>query len=181
MRPIPLDELDGDDVFLVIHHAVEDTVQDVIALSKPGGKTVSMTGTIGPTVAGSHEIFNVLVVPWNNGRPYTTSSWIDDKALTFEVCNLSLSAPYPVAQEAKQRLAEIAAAMHVEYGMPLNRWNICSHQEVYARGWDSYPTQCPGEDLQGSLDWIVRQAQLIVAGLAGLVGVRNAIMEAGDE
>lgn len=165
-RPKKLTDLPGKDVYLVIHHAYNRKVQDTIALSKPGGRQVSMTMALGPTVAGSTAVKGVQVVPWNTHRPFTTSSWIDNQAITVETSNLLLEPPYPVAQTAKYRLAELAAAMHVELGMPLDRWHVCSHQEVYARGWGSYATACPGGDLQAALDWIVATAKAIVAASA---------------
>lgn len=155
----------GGDVYFVIHHAVNYRVQDTIALSKPGGKQVSMSFAIGPTVAGvASPVYCVYVVD-ESRRPYTTASWIDDQAITVEVSNLDMSANYPVAHEAKEWCALIAAWMHVQYGMPLDRWHVTSHQEVYARGWGSYATACPGPDLQAALDWIVARAIDLVNGV----------------
>lgn len=154
----------GGDVFFVLHHAFNRKVQDTIALSKPGGRTVSMSSAIGPSVAGAQvPIFNVQVVDWNTHRPWTTASSIDDKAYTAEVSNLDLNAPYPVAMEAKRILARIAAALHVQTGMPLDTWHILDHSTVYARGWGSYPTACCGEDLRAAINWIIVEAKRIVA------------------
>ena len=162
-RPVRLDELPGDQIFLIPHHAYNRKVQDTIALSKPGGKQVSMTGAMGPVVAGAEQIVNVLVVPWRTHRPFTTASWIDNQAITFEISNKGLDYPYPVQQASKQRLAEVAAAMHVELGMPLNTWHIVDHQGVYERGWDSYPTACCGDDLREDIPWVIAEAKRIVA------------------
>lgn len=162
-RSVPLSRRNGD-VFMVVHHAYNRKVQDTIALSKPGGKTVSESCAMGPTTAGvTSPIYSVHVVPWNTHRPYTTASSIDDKAFTYEVSNVDLNSPFPVAMEAKRKIAEFAAALHLQVGLPLNRWHITSHQEVYARGWGSYATACPGPDLQGALNWIVDEAIRIVA------------------
>lgn len=161
-RSVPLSRRNGD-VFMVVHHAYNRKVQDTIALSKPGGKTVSESCAMGPTTAGvTSPIYSVHVVPWNTHRPYTTASSIDDKAFTYEVSNVDLNSPFPVAMEAKRKIAEFAAALHLQVGLPLNRWHITSHQEVYARGWGSYATACPGPDLQGALNWIVEEAIRIV-------------------
>lgn len=149
----------GGDVYLIIHHAYNLTVQQSLALSKPGGREVSMTFAIGPSVAGAASpIHCVYVVPIDR-RPWTTASSLDDAAVTAEVSNLDLASPYPVALEAKTLLALIAAEMHREFGMPLDRVHVLSHQEVYARGLGSYATACPGPDLQAALDWIVAKAQ----------------------
>lgn len=160
-RPTPLGSRGGD-VYLVVHHAVNRRVQDTIALSKPGGRLVSMSFAIGPTVAGvTSPVYCVGVVPedkwpWTTGAPA-----LDRAALTAEVSNIDLTADYPVAQDAKEWLAQIAAYMAREFGMPLDRVHILSHQEAYARGWGSYPTACPGPDLQGTMDWIVDRAKQI--------------------
>lgn len=153
----------GGDVFFVIHHAYNRLIQDTIALSKPGGKTVTETFALGPAQIGG-PYYSALVVPWNTHRPYTTASSIDDKAITTECSNLQLIPPYTVGDDALYFLAEVAAAMHVELGMPLDRWHVTCHVEVYQRGWGSYATACPGGHLHGALDWIVEQAIRIVAG-----------------
>lgn len=169
-RSIPLTERGGD-VFFVIHHAYNRRVQDTIALSKPGGRTVSMSSALGPTTAGVQApIFNVQVVRWNTRRPWTTSSSIDDKAYTVECSNVDLNYPYPVAQAIKQRLAEIAAALHVQCGMPLDTWHILDHAEVHRRGWGSYPTACCGDDLRAAIGWIIAEAKRIVAAGGGTGG-----------
>jgi hypothetical protein len=161
-RSRPLTSRQGD-VFLVIHHAYNRLIQDTIALSKPGGKTVTETFALGPAAIGAPYL-SCLVVPWNTHRPYTTASSIDDKAITTEVSNLQLTPPYTVGNDALYFLAEVAAAMAVELGMPLDRWHVTCHVEVYQRGWGSYVTACPGGHLHGALDWIVETAKLIVAG-----------------
>lgn len=151
------------DVYLVIHHAYNRTVYQTIETFKSPNRTVSAQFAFGPKTAGVDECFAVRTVV-EDRRAYTTSSWIDDQAITVECSNLSLDAPYPVGQSVKRRLAELAAYMHTEYGMPLDRWHVTSHREVYARGWGSYATACPGDDLQAALDWIVAEAIRIVAG-----------------
>lgn len=160
VRPRPLASRNGD-VYLIVHHAVNRLVQDTIALSRPGGRQVSMSFAIGPTSPGaSSPIYCVGVVP-EDGRPYTTASSLDGAALTAEVSNLDLGADYPVAQDAKEWLAQIAAYMARVYAMPLDRVHVLSHREVYSRGYGSYPTACPGPDLQTALDWIVARAKQI--------------------
>lgn len=160
-RTLALADRSGD-VYFIIHHAVNRRVQDTIALSKPGGRTVSMSFAVGPTVAGnSAPVYCVAVVPeWR--RPFTTGSPLDDRAVTVEVSNVDLAAPWPVADAAKEWLAQIAAYMHRVYAMPLNRTHVLSHQEVYARGFGSYPTACPGNDLQSALDQIIARASVLV-------------------
>lgn len=155
----------GGDVYLVIHHAYALTIQQIISLFMPGGREVSANFAMGPTTAGAHSpIYCAATVP-EEMRAYTTSSFIDGQALTVEVANINLNDPYPVAMAAKERLAHLAAYMHYAYLMPLDRHHVTSHQEVHARGWGSYPTACPGRDLQDALNWIVARAQQIVNGV----------------
>lgn len=156
-RPRPLEQRGGD-VYLLAHHAVNRVVQDTIALSKPGGRRVSETFAIGPTTAGVEApVYCVGVVP-ESARPFTTASELDAAAFTVEVSNIDLTADYPVAAAAKEWLAQIAAYMHRTFQMPLDRAHVLSHQEVYRLGLGSYPTACPGPDLQRSLDDIVSRA-----------------------
>lgn len=155
----------GGDVYFIIHHAYNRVVQDTIALSKPGGKQVSMTFAIGPTSPGvSSPIYCVYVVPVEY-RPFTTASSLDDRAITVETSNLDLNAPYPVATEAKTLLALIAAEMHIVYGMPLDTTHILDHSQVNARGYGSYVTECAGGDLRGAIGWIIEQAKKFVTPL----------------
>lgn len=153
------------DVRLIIHHAYNRTVDATIATFNNPNRTVSANFAIGPHVAGSSDVRVVLCVP-EGQRAYTSNSELDDKALTVETSNLLLTPPYPVAQTAKHALARIAAYMHTEYGMPLDRQHVISHQEVTVIEGDPW-TECPGGDLQGSLDAIVAEAKQIVAGGGG--------------
>lgn len=180
-RSSPLEARNGD-VYLVVHHAVTRRVQDIIALSKPGGRQVSMSFAIGPTVAGvTSPVYCVGIVP-EHMRPYTTAAPIDHAALTVEVANIDLTTTYPVAEDAKEWIAKIAAYMHHTYGMPLDRVHILSHQEVYARGLGSYPTACPGPDLQASLDQIVARAKVLATPKGRKRGMttRYAMIGSGD-
>jgi hypothetical protein len=161
-RSMPLTARKGD-VYYVGHHAFNRLIQDTLALSMPGGKTVTSSFPIGPVAIGGDPKV-VGNVPWNGSRPFTTASWVDDQAITSEISNEALTPPYPVAGDAKYHVAEIIAAMHVELGMPLDRYRVTTHQEVYARGWGSYATACPGQDLQTAMDGIVEVARKIVTG-----------------
>lgn len=159
------------DVYFIIHHSVTTRVQDTIATFK-SDREVSANFAIGPTVAGGDDIKVVLTVP-ESRRAWTSASPLDDRALTTEVCDKALGANYPISQNAKQILAQIAAYMHAEYGMPLDRVHILTHQEVYARGYGSYATACAGPDMQASMDWIVAQANSIINGINKEIDMAN--------
>lgn len=156
----------GGDVYVVCHHSVTTTVDATYSTFVDPDRTVSAQFAIGPRSPGQDAY-----VAWRTvsdaDRAYTTSSSIDDQAVTFEMSNLNLSPPYPVGQTGKQIAAQLCADMHTEYGMPLDRWHVTCHSEVYERGWGSYATACCGDDLRGDLDWIVAEAQHIVSGGAG--------------
>ena len=144
------------DVYFIIHHSVTTRVQDTIATFK-SDREVSANFAIGPIVTGGDDIKVVLTVP-ENRRAWTSASNLDDRALTTEVCDKALGGNYPISENAKKILSSIAAYMHIEYGMPLDRVHILTHQEVYARGYGSYATACAGPDMQASLDAIVAEA-----------------------
>lgn len=152
----------GGDVYFIIHHSVTTRVQDTIATFK-SDREVSANFAIGPIISGSDDIKVALTVP-EDRRAWTSASPLDDRALTTEVCDKALGGNYPISDRAKRILAEIAAYMHTEYGMPLDRIHILTHQEVYARGYGSYATACAGPDMQASMDWIVQTAIDIVNG-----------------
>ncbi|WP_025159397.1 peptidoglycan recognition protein family protein [Leifsonia aquatica] len=154
-RTMDLHRRNGD-VYFIIHHAVTTRVQDTIATFK-SDREVSANLAIGPTVAGSDDIKVVLTVP-ESRRAWTSASYLDDRAITTEVCNKNLGGTYPISDRAKEILSEVAAYMHGEYGMPLDRTHILTHQEVFARGYGSYPTACAGPDMQMSMDQIVARA-----------------------
>lgn len=152
----------GGDVYLIIHHAFNRTVFQTIDTFNSTYRQVAANFAMGPKTAGVDECFTVRTVP-ESERAYTTSSWIDDQAITVECSNLDLAAPYPVGASIKHELAALAAYMHLEYGMPLDAWHITDHSGVYARGWGSYPTSCCGDDLRGAIGWIIEEAKRIVA------------------
>lgn len=164
-RPQPLAQVGGDNVFCVFHHAYNRLVQDTLALFAPGGKQVTATFASGPTyIGGPYHLVRALE---DDQDPYTTASWVDRVALTAEISNLDLNPPYPVGAGGKEHFAWIIAYAHVTYGMPIDEYHVLSHQEAFARGWGSYSTACPGEDLQGAKAWMLARAKQIVAGNGG--------------
>lgn len=153
----------GGDVYLVPHHSVSRTIGAIMAEFKSPNRELSATVACGPDVAGQDAYRQINAVPWNTGRPFTTSSWVDDIAFTFEMANLALTPPYPVGSTGKSWLVEVIAAMHVELGMPIDRWHVADHSEIYERGWGSYPTACCGDDLRNYLDQACVEARQLVA------------------
>ncbi len=168
-RPKRLSDLPGDQIFLIAHHSYSYTVGSILNTFKSASRTVTANLAIGPMQRGDDDYKCVHTVEIDRDRAYTTASSMDKVAITFEMANLSLDPPYKVGMTGKQIAAHLAAWMHVHYGMPLTRWHVTCHREVYERGWGSYATSCPGDDLHRALDWIVSEAKKLVAsGLAGL-------------
>lgn len=157
-----LTERNGRDIYFVPHHSVSRTIGAIEDAFFSTEREVCATGGCGPLTAGVDAYVMRQYAHWNTQMPFTTASWIDDQAITVEFANLALAYPWPVGRTAKYLAAEIAAAMHVELGMPLDLWHIVDHQTVYERGWGSYPTQCCGDDLRGDLPWIRDMAIRIV-------------------
>lgn len=166
-RTKPLTDRPGDEIFFILHHSVSRTIRAIMAEFTSPNRTLSATVACGPDTAGVDNYRQINAVPWNTGRPYTTSSWIDDQAITTEMANLALTPPWPVGATGKQWAAEVVAAMHVELGMPIDEWHVLDHQTVYRRGWDSYPTECCGADLRGAIADILAEARRIVTANGG--------------
>ena len=157
-RTVPLSQLSGDKIFMVAHHSVSRTLGSIEDTFASPNRTVTANLAIGPAQAGVDDYKAVEKVPIDWGRAYTTASWVDNVALTFEMANLNLLPPYPVGDTGKEIVVEIILWLHKTYGMPMDRWHVTCHQEIYARGWGSYATACPGGDLHAALDWCVAEA-----------------------
>lgn len=163
-RSRPLTSRPGGEIFAVAHHSVSRTLQAILGEFFSPNRSLSATSAIGPLSPGVDAYESRHCVPWNTHRPYTTSSWVDDQAITFEMANLHLGYPWPVGDTGLEWFAELVAAMHVQLGMPIDRWHVTCHSEIYQRGWGSYPTECCGTYMRNLLDWVCARAREIVAG-----------------
>ncbi|HEY9438276.1 MAG TPA: hypothetical protein VIS29_06435 [Streptomyces sp.] len=150
-RTMPLSSRNGD-VYVVPHHSVTYTRSQTIATFNSDNRFVSANIAAGPDVAGSDNYFFTECVPINTHRAYTTSSSIDDQAITLEMSNIAMGGDYPVGPTGKSKLVRVIADAHTLLGMPLERSRVLSHRDVYAAGWGSYATACPGNDLQRYID-----------------------------
>lgn len=162
-RSRPLDQRGGD-VLVIAHHSVSRTIGSILSTFKSADRTVTANYGIGPVVAGVDDYKAVLTVRENEDRAYTTSSSKDDIAITFEMADLQLAPPWPVGNTGLEILVELIIHAHEAYGMPVDRYHVTCHREVYERGWGSYATACPGDHLHGSLDWAVDEANRRIAG-----------------
>lgn len=132
----------------IVHHAATTSLAAILALFQPGGRTVSANYALG------NDGTLILAVD-ENRRAWTSSSaaW-DGRAVTIEVANSYAGDPWPVSDAAFDKLARLIADVATRYGFPINDDTVLTHQELYNRYGDSYPTACPG-DLQR------RKAQLL--------------------
>lgn len=125
----------------IIHHAATTSLENILALFQPGGRSVSANYAMG------NDGTLVLAVD-EDRRAWTSSSaeW-DGRAVTIEVANSAIGDPWPVSNEAFHKLARLIADVAARYNFPINDDTILTHQELYTRYGASYATACPG-DLQ---------------------------------
>lgn len=146
-RSVPLSQRRGD-LYVVPHHSVTFTRQQTIDTFNSSNRFVSANLAIGPDVAQKDDYHTTETVDIDTGRAATTSSSIDDQAITFEMCNIAMGGDYPVGATGKEKFVQVLVDAHKIFGMPLVRARVLSHRDVYAAGWGSYPTACPGDDLE---------------------------------
>lgn len=156
-RSRPLDQRGGD-CLIIAHHSVSRTLGSILSTFKSKDRIVTANYAIGPLVAGVDDYKVALTVRENEDRAYTTSSSKDDIAITFEMADLVLAPPWPVGNTGLEILVELILHANEAYGMPIDRYHVTCHREVYTRGWGSYATACPGDHLHSSLDWAVDEA-----------------------
>jgi hypothetical protein len=136
---------------LQIHHATTTSFGGLRSLMSPGGRMVSANGAM------SNDGHLQEVVP-AAFRAFTSATPFDRRSFTVEVCNTTLDPHWGVSDACHERLAQLAADMHFELGMPLDRAHIIGHREVPG----TYATACPGPSM--NLDRIVQRAREIVEG-----------------
>jgi hypothetical protein len=150
---------------LQIHHATSTSLSGLRALMAPGGRMVSANGAM------SNDGHLQLVVPVDR-RAFTSATPYDRRSFTVEVCNTSLAPNWGISDACHERLAQLAAEMHLELGMPLDRAHIIGHREVPG----TYATACPGPSM--NLDRIVGRAREIAEGddMPSADDIANAIL-----
>lgn len=134
---------------LQIHHATTTSLEGLRALMDAGGREVSANYAMG------NDGHLMLVVPVER-RAFTSASADDHRAITVEVCNTTLGPEWGISDASHRRLGKLAADMHVEFGMPLDRAHIYGHNETPG----SYSTACPGPSM--NLDLVVQYARELV-------------------
>ena len=138
------------------HHAATTSLDAILALFQPGGRTVSATlaiGNDGTTVGCVPERYR----PWTSGDAY-----FDGRAYTAEVANLSVDG-WTISDASYDAMGRIAAQAY-RNGVPLDRDHHVGHRELNERWGGSYPTACPGGM---NVDWIVELGRRNLSGTAG--------------
>lgn len=124
----------------IVHHAATTSLSALLADFAPGGREVSANYALGPN--------GELILTVDEDRSaWTSASWFDDIAVTIEVCNSQAGGTWPFSDKTFDKLARLIADVSLRYGFPINDDTVLTHQELWIRYGESYPTACPG-DLQ---------------------------------
>lgn len=132
---------------LQIHHATMISIDGLISLMQPGGRTVSANGAM----ANDGTLYEV--VPATH-RAFTSATSYDRRCITVECCNTTVDANWGISDATHRRLGKLAAQMF-QQGLlgGLNRTYIIGHNEVPG----TYATACPGPSM--NLDLVVQYAK----------------------
>lgn len=93
-------------------------------------------------------------------RAWTSATSLDHRSATVEVQNTTASPHWTITADAQSALARLAAWLHVEHGVPLDRDHIIGHREIHERYGLGYATACPGGI---DLDAIPRDALALIS------------------
>lgn len=157
--------------FIQLHHTASTNGPSVVNMMTSGSRQVSANYVVyndGTLVGVVPEEFRA----WTSG-----SAWADSQAITFEISNEAVGEPWPVSNNAHEKVAQVAADISRRYGVPLNRWNVYGHGEMEARWGVSYGTRCPGGL---NIDWIVGRAIEINAGPKPVINIEETILAIQD-
>jgi len=151
----------------IVHHAATTSLNALLADFAPGGREVSANYALGAD--------GTLILTVDEDRSaWTSASWYDDISITIEVCNDELGGSWPVSDASFDKLARLIADVSLRYGFPINDDTVLTHQELWTRFRESYPTACPG-DLQR------RKAELLALANQYRNGIQQDIRTDDDE
>lgn len=148
----------------IVHHAATTSLQAILNLFKPGGRTVSANYALKD---------NALVCTVDEDRRAWTSasaSW-DGRGVTIEVANSRAGGTWPVSIASFHMLAKLIADVAARYGFTINDTNVITHQELWTRYRASYATACPG-DLQRRKAELLKLANDYRAGIRSTGGTK---------
>ncbi|WP_156759572.1 peptidoglycan recognition protein family protein [Microbacterium karelineae] len=143
---------------VVLHHGATTSVDVIIGLMMPGGRTVSahaaiQDGRIVQTVPSNRRA-------WSLGDAY----W-DSWAMTCECANDAGAPSWTLSSATHESIAQWVASAAQAFDFyprrdgPSATWTVIGHREVYTIHGGSYATACPGGM---DLAWITRRAQQIL-------------------
>lgn len=163
-RTRPLTQVPGDQIRLIGHHSVSRTIGSIEAEFKSDNRELGGNFGMGPINAGRDEYISRQYVDWRNDMAFCTASSWDDTSIVGEIADLELAYPWPIGTTGLNLFAELAAAMHIELGMPLDTEHVVDHLYVFQNGPGSYATQCAGDFFRARIrDYVIPLALKIVA------------------
>lgn len=124
--------------FFGVHHAASTSHQGVVNMMTSGPRQVSAHYVVSDIIEG---VVDENYRAWSLG-----SSYWDSRMVTVETINNSTNG-WTVSDKTFDNLARLIADWAKRYNRPITDDTVLTHQEVYARFGESYPTACPG-DLQ---------------------------------
>jgi len=146
---------------VIWHHQASTNDDGTISMMVSGSKQVSSTYTVDNKDYGGRGRARITGVVPERYRPWTSSSWADEGALTIEVCNSSGDPTWGIADVTHESCAYIAAYAYLAYGVQLHRAHTpadsghLGHKEVMGMFGDSYATACP---MNVNIDRIIARA-----------------------
>lgn len=147
-------------LYYQLHHAATTSLSAILALFKPGGRTVS---------AQSAAKDNVIVrtVQWARRAWTSGSNYVDQRSDTIEVANSSAGGSWPVSNRTFHTVAWDIAQWSIRRKRTINDSNVITHQEIPQR-WpgQSYATACPG-DMQRRKGELIALAKRYFEALTG--------------
>lgn len=154
----------------VLHHAaMTGTVEGLLSLMMPGGRTVSAHGAF-------KDGERIQAVPHDRRAWSLADAYWDSWALTCECINNSGAPGWTLSAATHESIAQWIAATSKMTGVYPHRngdpktWTVIGHREVYTIHGGSYATACPGGM---DLNWIVRRAQALLEATPGPVALPN--------
>lgn len=133
----------------VVHHAASTSHQSVVNMMVSGSREVSAHYVVS-------EIIESVVDEDYRAWSLSSPEW-DSKSVVAETINDSTDG-WTVSDKTFDNLARLIADWSTRYGIPITDDTVLTHQEVYARYGESYPTACPG-DLQRRKPELLKLAQ----------------------
>ena len=143
---------------IIIHHAAAPgwTMQTLLDFMSSGKRQVSATFAIG------NDGKIGLAVP-EASRPWTTSGYHDEYAITVEVCNSKGAPNWEVSDAALNKLIELVAYTCSKYGLEPRFTGDKSGTIHYHGMYEA--TSCPGPYLKSKMKYIEQEAKKLIAGI----------------